>query len=293
MGGKLFGGTVLGDRSWVDEVVPRTPTSVVEALSALEAVTARLLAEGDRRAAFPDIYAIITRRVAETVALGPRGMFIEPRWISRLAGRFCERYLTTLRWSLRGEPQDAGAWSIAYGCCELDDMLPVHHVLLGLSAHINYDLALGVAANITELGGADDPIRLARYKHDHDAVNHLLRASVPEAFDHLIERHQCPGARALYRHAFATTEWIAMALLETWRERVWGDAMALLRARGAGERRRVVDRIEQRSRRHGRLLALPGILPFPGDDVAANGRAQKPARTRTAARAEQLFHALS
>jgi hypothetical protein len=279
-----------GGRSWLEAEIPRTPTSVHEALAALDAVTERLLARGDARAAFPDIYAIITRRVSESVGLGSPGFFQEPRWISRLAGRFCERYLETLRWSLHGDPQDTGAWGIAYACCELGDLMPLHHVLLGLSAHINYDLALGIAATIADHGGGDDPVLLARFKHDHDAVNCLLRASVPEAFDHLIERHGCPASRVIYRHAYAMAEWVVMQVLTTWRERVWNDAMALLRAPSATARRRIQRRLERRSRRYARLLAIPGILPGArGAPVGVGGSVDVQATMR----AEQLLQALS
>jgi len=280
------------DGSALERYLDEPPTSVHEASAALDAVTAWLHARGDQRAAFPDIYAIITRRVSESVALGADGFFLEPRWISRLAGRFCERYLETLRWSLDAGAQDTGAWSIAYACCDLGDMLPIHHVVLGLSAHINYDLALGIAATITELGGAGDPARIARYKHDHDAVNCLLRASVPEAFDHLIERHTCPASKLIYRHAYGAAEWMAMYVLSTWRERVWADAIELLHATTPAARDRVKRRLERRSGRFARLLAIPGIVPVPapppggGDGAPDNGRARH-------GRAEQLLHALA
>ena len=280
-----------GGRSWLEAEIPRHPMSVHEALAALDAVSERLLARGDQRAAFPDIYAIITRRVSESVALGSEGCFQEPRFISRLAGRFCERYLETLRWSLRGDQQDTGAWSIAYACCELGDVMPLHHVLLGLSAHINYDLALGIAATIAEHGGGDDPVKLARYKHDHDAVNCLLRASVPEAFDHLVERHACPLSRVLYRRAYGMAEWVVMHVLTAWRERVWHDAIALLRAGTPTARRRIERRLERRSQRYARLLAIPGILPAPGAASPAGGAGA--ADDHSTLRAEHLLQALS
>lgn len=291
MGGELA--SRARDRSWLETEIPRRPTSVGEALEALEAVTVRLFAEGDQRAAFPDIYSIITRRVGESVALGRGAFFLEPQWISRLAGRFCERYLETLRWSMRGEAQDTGAWSIAYACCELGDMLPVNHVMLGLSAHINYDLAIGLAANIAEMGGGDDATMLARYKHDHDAVNHLLRASVPEAFDHLVVKHACPASRMMYRRAYGAMEWLAMQLLEAWRERVWGDAMDLLHARTPVEHGRVIARIEQRSKHFARLLAVPGVVPAAGrvPDVVSSFGQRSGARRPD--RAEHFLEALS
>src|SRR5262249_43076351 len=101
---------VAFDRScWLDHAgFSLHPPTVNGALASLDGVTQRLLQEGDPRAAFPDIYAVITRRVAERVEWGPRRFFQEPAWVSRLAGRFSERYLETLRWSLMGQKQDAG-----------------------------------------------------------------------------------------------------------------------------------------------------------------------------------------
>src|SRR5262249_52643936 len=86
------------------------PVNVEEALGTLEGVARKLHAEGDRRAAFPDIYAIITRRVGERIELGRDRFFQEPQWISKLAGRFCRRYLDTLRWSFDKRTQDTNAW---------------------------------------------------------------------------------------------------------------------------------------------------------------------------------------
>jgi hypothetical protein len=248
--------------------VPEEPRCAPEALHALSTVADRLQRDGDRRAAFPDIYAIITRRVVETVALEGRGAFLEPRWIDRLAGRFCSRYLATLRWSLDGDAQDTAAWSAAYASCADPGALPLQRVLLGLSAHINYDLAVGIAATMTEMGAARDPARQARMHHDHDAVNCLLRASIPEAFDHLVVRHACPASRAIFAHSYGLAEWLIMEMLTTWRARVWEDALELVRARTPAERDRVLRRLSRRSRWYARVLATPAHCPSL---VAADG----------------------
>src|SRR5690606_27029654 len=90
------------------DVQPRT---AAESLRALTEASALFGSRGDARAAFPDIYAIITRRVAEEIAR-PDGIFLEPAWISRLSGRFCEAYLETLRHSIQGEAQPCEAWEL-------------------------------------------------------------------------------------------------------------------------------------------------------------------------------------
>jgi hypothetical protein len=282
-------------RGWLDRGdIPRHPKTVHEARRALDAVTERLLAEGDARAAFPDVYGIITRRVAESVEISERqgqggrteeAFFWAPRWISRLAGHFCERYLETLAWSLSGAAQDAGAWDATYAACHERGMLPLQHVLLGLSAHINFDLAIGIHRTILE-HGATDPATLRRYRHDHDAVNDLLRASIPEAFDHLIHRHACEATALVFHRAYAFAEWATMRVLASWRARVWDDAMALLHATSDGARRTIVDRMERLSRRYARILALPGALPVPRHAA----RDRRPAGVLSARRILSALH---
>jgi hypothetical protein len=231
------------------------PTDAESAHAALDYVAETLLRAGDARAAFPDIYAVITRRVADEV-VRPDGPFQEPTWISRLAGRFCARYLETLRWAVSGSPQDTSAWASAYDSVGTEGMPPVQHALLGLSAHINHDLAIGIHATIVEHGYAEDRTMIARYKHDHDYVNELLDASIPEAFDRLIQRHHCATTVWLDR-AGRLARWGTMELLSRWRAQVWVEVEALLEARTGARRARVVRRIGARAARIGALLRRP------------------------------------
>lgn len=231
------------------------PIDAEEAHAALHHVAEALLRAKDARAAFPDVYAVITRRVADEIAR-PGCLFKEPRWISRLAGRFCARYLETLRWALAGAPQDTGAWTSAYAPQGAEHLSPVQHALLGLSAHINHDLAIGIHATIVEHGHAEDRAMIARYKHDHDYVNTLLDASISEALGRLVARHHCVTTAWLAR-AGRLTRWFTMELLTRWRAQVWSEVEALLAARTVAQRARVIRRISARAARIGGLLRRP------------------------------------
>jgi hypothetical protein len=244
---------------WILAGVTLAPKSVHEALAALETVAERLHEGGDARGVFPDIYSIITRKVAEQVE-SDTSAFLEPRWISRLAGRFCERYLETLRWSLELRPQDCNAWSAAYACSSLSRTFPVQHVLLGLSAHINFDLAVGIYQTIREFGHEACPAMIARYKHDHDQVNSLLLASIPEAFEHLSERQGCALSSLLYARAYVVARFTTMQLLTRWRALVWDNVLALLVAKSDGARDALIAAMERRSGLYGRILKLPSDI---------------------------------
>jgi len=247
----------LASFDWSD--IPRPTSDVCEALSALELVTKRLGAIGHHHAAFPEIYGVITGKVAFDVTTDRR-VFLEPQWISRLAGKFCARYLDTLERALTGKAQDCEAWSVAYERAPGEQTVPAEAVVLGLSAHINYDLAIGIAQNIEAFGHAHDPRMLARYKRDHDAVNALLEASIEESFERLVYHHAC-GLSAFVRHRmYSLARKIIMQALTRWRSRVWNDAMALLKAAGARERAAILRRMDRRAGWLGRRIRFLGAL---------------------------------
>jgi hypothetical protein len=254
------------------------PRNVDSALETLEQVTERLRARRDSRAVFPDVYGIITRNVAREVQ-GRTGFFQEPEWISRLAGRFAERYLETLSWSLLGAPQDCEAWKLAHAHTDLGRSLPMQEAALGISAHINFDLALGLWQTIEEFGDTSG-CRLARYKHDHDVVNELLAVSLPQAVEQLVGCYACPITPRLFSPDMEpVTRRLALQVLALWRAHVWEDVLQLVRAAGEGERQVVVARMHRRSSRLGHFFSLGGEVWQMGCQLLAARSASSKAVT--------------
>jgi hypothetical protein len=225
------------------------PSDIFSALSSLNLASLRLRRRRDARAIFPDVYAIITRRVAEEVNKGANSMFLEPAWIGRLAGLFAERYFESLTASLQGAVQPSTAWRLAYEYAAQGLTLPVHDALLGINAHINFDLAQGIYDNILAAGAQDDERLLARYHHDHDAVNRILEAAIPDCLELLASRYGCPLTRIILRseHVLAACCRLTLAMLKLWRERVWSDVLALLAAKKECERGAVIARMNRES----------------------------------------------
>jgi Family of unknown function (DUF5995) len=230
---------------------PATPRA---ALAALEEVVAALGAAHDARAVFPDVYAVITEKVIERLGDGSE-YFRAPEFISMLVGVFTTRYLQTLNWSLRGLAQDSAGWDLAYRLTA-DDALPaLAHAALGISAHINFDLALGIHEVVVRLGAARDQSRLEAFKHDHDAVNALLAASFPESLRRLCETHGCLLVSSLPAAALERLTPYFLKMLAGWRDDVWRNMLELLGANGAGERARVLRRMDDRAAAVGTAIA--------------------------------------
>lgn len=231
------------------------PNDVDAALVALDTITARLRVHGDPRAVFPSVYAVITRRVAEAIRAG--GVFLEPAWIARLAGRFGERYFDALVPSLVGGAPASRAWRIAFAAGAQSARVPVRDALLGINAHINYDLAQGIADNVAAHGHTWDEAALARYKHDHDAVNEILRAALPEIYDLLLARYRCPVTwlATRSRRANRLLSDAMLGVIAGWREDVWADMLVLLRGSPAARAARLAE-MDRRSARIARAIAL-------------------------------------
>lgn len=225
------------------------PSDVFSALPSLEQVSRRLRKQRDARAVFPDVYAIITRRVEAEVAKGEASMFLEPAWIAKLAGLFAVRYFESLTASLTGATQPSTAWRLAYEYAAQGLTLPVQDALLGINAHINYDLAQGIYDNIVAAGAQHDQRLLARYRHDHDAVNRILQDSIPECLQLLANRYGCPLTRVILRSdtVQAACCRLTLAMLKLWRDRVWDEVLGLLAASDETERAEVLSRMNRES----------------------------------------------
>jgi hypothetical protein len=168
---------------------------------------------------------------------------------------FTTRYLQTLNWSLRGLAQDSAGWDLAYRLAAEDALPALAHAALGISAHINFDLALGIHEVVVRLGAARDQSRLEEFKHDHDAVNALLAASFPESLRRLREAHGCPLVSPL---PDAALEWLTpyfLKVLAGWRNDVWRNMLELLGANGAAGRARVLRRMDDRAVAVGAAIA--------------------------------------
>lgn len=236
------------------------PATGEAAYASLAEVADRFYRVRDPRAAFPEIYGIITREVAAELRSSDCG-FIEPAAISELMGRFCARYLETLTWSLDGARQDCDAWRVAYDYAARRATIPFQDVVLGLSAHINYDLAVGISQTIIAHGLHRDEQMTARFKHDHDHVNVLLRRSIPECFERVVDRYGCRFSHLAWNRSRPVTFRVVMSVLSVWRERIWSDVLKLLAADGDSAGRAAV--LGGMNRRSG-LIARGIVAPSTG-----------------------------
>ncbi|MEX2446650.1 MAG: DUF5995 family protein [Dehalococcoidia bacterium] len=125
---------------------------------------ATLAAERDDRGGyFAALYALMTERVCEGVQ---SGRFTDGDRLQRLTCHFAARYLDALDRYEAGGPTPA-SWTVAFEAARRWRPIILQHVLLGMNAHINYDLGIS-AAQVSDGG------RLHDVQGDFDEINAVL-----------------------------------------------------------------------------------------------------------------------
>jgi hypothetical protein len=132
-------------------------------------------------------------------------------------------------------PRPAGPpepWAVAFAAGRgADGLPPLRHVLLGMNAHINYDLAQSLLAVISE-PEFDDPGLLAARHADHEHIDQVLVARVG-AED--TELEALSGPRSLTDRLLQPLNRLATRrLLRESRAKVWANTRLLDTARRAG-----------------------------------------------------------
>ena len=133
----------------------------------IEELRAAALAADDASGHFPAMYARVTRRIARAAA---DGKFGDGVGMLEFAKVFAGWYLEPLS----GRRPVPGPWLAAWDVGTDRSLLIVQHLLLGMNAHINYDLAQ-VVVEIADTRGD-----LVGLRPDFDAVNAVLADTVPD-----------------------------------------------------------------------------------------------------------------
>jgi hypothetical protein len=96
-------------------------------------------AASDRRAAFLNCYLLMTRNMPAAVAAGE---FIDQGWVHALLHRFADYYFDALEAYEQGDADTSAVWRTAHNATRDPQTHILQNMLLGINAHINYDLVL-------------------------------------------------------------------------------------------------------------------------------------------------------
>lgn len=198
--------------------------SVVARMDALEQ---ELAAESSTARHFLATY----RRVTLAVGAAAEGGGIEDSgWLDRWDVAFADLYVDALQAHRRDPASPAAPWRAAFAAPA--GLHPYLHVLLGMNAHINYDMPQSLLRVLSDDDFAD-PVLMASRGRDHHALDAVIVAMVPGEAARLA-RAGAEAPRALDRLLMPVNRAASGRLLRESRGKVWANTQALQRARTAG-----------------------------------------------------------
>ena len=240
----------------------------------------RLPARLSHQRVFVSTYLRTTRAVGEAIE---RTSFEDPEWVERWDVVFADLYLTALDTELDGGGKVARPWRLAFTASP--DLHPLRHVLLGINAHVNYDLPQALLGVISD----DDfthPIVIDRRRRDHERIDKVLESRVAAEDDELTAMG---GAAMLDRLLRPLNRLGSKRFLREARQKVWHNTLELHDARLGGPKEYAVRLAELELLsaakiadllQPGRVLLRLAVAGFgvtlPPPDRAVEDTAQKP-----------------
>jgi hypothetical protein len=155
------------------------------------------------------------------------GLFEDAEWVGAWDVAFARLYLFALDAHLSGG-KPSRPWRLAFEAPP--GLPPLRQVLLGINAHINYDLPQALLAVITDEDFAD-PVLMERRRRDHERIDGVLSERVAAEDEELATR----SARSLLDRALQPLNRVASKrFLREARTKVWRNTEQLQVARRAG-----------------------------------------------------------
>lgn len=200
------------------------PTSTLgEVVDKLQQRIDALPSDQVHRRTFITTYQRTTQAVAEAV---DAAFFEDPDWVVQWDVAFADLFIVAHDADQMGDHVPR-PWRLAF---RADPTLPtIVHLLLGMNAHINYDLPPATLAVITD-HDFEDPVLIARRRRDHERIDRILAARVAA------EDHALGGARSLLDRVLTPANRLSSRrFLREARGKVWLNVAELQRARLEGE----------------------------------------------------------
>jgi hypothetical protein len=139
------------------------PQTIDEILQRLDQIIFTCRQENSRLGFFATLYRNVTIKVKEGIAAG---IFDDGPRMGRLDVAFANRYLAALETFRQNQPLSS-CWRIAFETASNYWPLIIQQLLLGINAHINFDLGIAAA------GIAPGP-ELPALRQDFDRINDIL-----------------------------------------------------------------------------------------------------------------------
>jgi hypothetical protein len=200
---------------------PPIPAVVFRMQDRLDRLPARL----SHQRVFLSTYQRTTQAVGEAVE---RATFEDPKWVQGWEVAFANLYLAALDTQLAGGDTVPRPWRLVFA--PSPDLPPLRRVLLGVNAHINYDLPQALLTVISD-DDFSDHLLMDRHRRDSERIDKVLASRVAAENEQLAT---VGGATVLDRILTPLNQVGSKRFLREARQKVWHNTLQLHDSRLAG-----------------------------------------------------------
>ncbi len=194
----------------------------------------------DPRHVFLSCYKMMS---ANMVLAIKRKEFNDLVWVNKLLTRFANYYFESLTCYDCGE-QTPKVWDHVHKTTCSNNLSDIQVLILGVNAHINYDLVLALYDLLTpEWQQLSKAQREQRYK-DHCHVNQVIANTIDQVQDEVLEPLN-PALKWIDNLFFRIDEYLISKLIASWREAVWENTLLMLAMQSQEEREQFRIRLEK------------------------------------------------
>lgn len=198
----------------------------------------------DEKTLFLSCYRLMTENMLQALE---RGEFQNKSWTDHLLHHFAGYYFQALDIYEKQAPGLPAVWRYAFDAANQTNQAPIQKLLLGINAHINYDLVL----TLHDLLREERSIPLNQFEKspfyaDYCYVNEIIGRTIDSVQDQILEPAQ-PSMRLVDDLMGRVDEWLLGHLITHWRDQVWKNTKLLLAASPGTEKDQVVQAVETRA----------------------------------------------
>lgn len=208
----------------------------------------------DGKALFLRCYMMMTSNMLLAVE---QEEFNDPVWVNRLLHRFADYYYIGLEAYEQQPDASPLVWQQAHQAAHNPRISAVQKMLLGVNAHINYDLVLTLVDLLQDEWAGHSPDHRARRYADHCHVNDVIGRTIDAVQDDVLQPAM-PIMGLIDRLMGRLDERLLSRLITRWREQVWQDAIRLLEAEDQAVRAELLQQIATTAVATGRLISGRG-----------------------------------
>jgi hypothetical protein len=206
----------------------------------------------DRRSIFLGCYAMMTGNMLDAL---DAGRFADDAWVARLLQRFAEYYFDALELYEARKPETPRVWQLAHDAAQHEHVMTVQHLLIGVNAHINYDLVFAVAELLSPEWDTLTAAQRDQRHADYDLVNAIIGETIDRVQDQILEVRS-PWLDVIDKLLGPVDEWLISQVISRWRDDVWRQAVHYVETATPAEREALRHAVEAEALRLGRAILV-------------------------------------